>query len=206
MFKFKKQYIPNTISAFRIALVPVYVLLFFGIVPAWDPMISSGVVFVIAGASDLVDGYLARRNHWITDLGKLLDPLADKLMELAVTVSLAIRFGGAFLILAAITVLKEAVMIVGAFIIMRRGRIAVFSNWYGKAATLAWFITVFLVSFVPGVQASAWCHVLCILLIVVMAFAFVMYVIQFQPAIQKTLREIRKSGSGASIGEAEESK
>lgn len=206
MLKFKKEYIPNTISAFRIALVPVYLLLFFGIIPAWDPVISSGIVFVIAGASDLVDGYLARRNHWITDLGKLLDPLADKLMELAVTIALAIRLGGAFIILAAITVLKEGVMIVGAFIIMRRGHIAVFSNWYGKAATLAWFITVFLVSFIPGMQSSAWCHVLCIILMVIMAFAFIMYVIHFQPAIQKTLREIRKSGSSASIGEAEESK
>ena len=198
MISFKKEQIPNYISLFRIFLVPVYVLLFFGVIPWGEPLVSSGIVFVLAGISDLVDGYLARRNHWISDLGKLLDPFADKMMELAVTICLMIRFGGAFILLAVITVLKELVMIVGAYIILRRGKFAVSSVWYGKMATLSWFITVFAVSFIPSTSGSGlWRHVTCFALIGIMAFAFVMYVIHFRKIIARTWKALWSNGNEA---------
>ena len=193
MATFKKEQIPNIISTFRIMLVPLYVLLFFGIIPTVNPLLFSGIVFILAGISDLADGYLARKNHWITDTGKLLDPFADKLLELAVTICLAIHFRRAFLVLAGITIIKEAIMIVGAYIILRRGKYAVFSAWYGKAATFAWFLTVFLVSFFPSAEDNyLWCNIVCIVLISIMTFAFVMYVIQFWDVIIMTARELKK--------------
>ncbi|MBP5289497.1 MAG: CDP-alcohol phosphatidyltransferase family protein [Clostridia bacterium] len=205
MATFEKKNIPNIISVFRIVLVPLYVLLFFGVIPWGEPLISSGIVFIVAGISDLADGYLARRNNWITDVGKLLDPLADKLLELAVTLCIAIRFGNAFILLAAITVIKEGVMIVGAFIILRHGKFAVSSVWYGKAATFAWFLTVLIMSFIPS--AVAWGQYLCIALIGFMAFAFIMYVIHFKDVIAKTWKELHKDkGAKASMTEAEETK
>ena len=208
MITFHKEHIPNYISAFRILLVPVYVLFFCGVVPEWNPLVASGAVLFLAGVSDLADGYLARRNHWISDAGKLLDPFADKLMELAVTICLATRFRGVFFILAGITVIKEAVMIVSSYIILKHGKVAVFSAWYGKAATLAWFLTVFTVSFVPAAPDNdLWCHILCLALIAFMAFAFVMYVVRFRDAIAKTWRELRnKNDADVSLKEAEESK
>ena len=83
----KAKNIPNLISAIRLLLILVF--LFFMFVA--DNTLMALVTFLIAGASDMLDGYLARRNNWVTNLGKILDPLADKLMQFAVLISFNIR-------------------------------------------------------------------------------------------------------------------
>src|SRR5210317_188482 len=71
--------LPNMITVFRIVLVPVlFVLLFFS--PGKLQSFFAGLVFSLASISDCVDGYLARRMNMVTDFGKFLDPLADKLL------------------------------------------------------------------------------------------------------------------------------
>ena len=92
MKRFHAKQIPNCISAFRILLIPLYVLLFFEAIriPSAKPLASAGFVFILAGISDALDGFLARHYHWITDIGKLLDPLADKLLEVVVSICLAV--------------------------------------------------------------------------------------------------------------------
>ena len=67
--------IPNILSIIRICLVGVFVALFFT-----GNEIAALIVFLTAGATDVIDGYLARKNNWITNLGKILDPVADKLI------------------------------------------------------------------------------------------------------------------------------
>lgn len=208
MLKFKKEHIPNYISVFRIILVPLYVLLFFGVISLGvNPMVSSGAVFVLAGFSDLVDGYLARRNNWITDLGKLLDPFADKMMELAATICLAIRFEGVFWFLAGFLITKEVIMIVGAFLIMHRGKFYVSSAWFGKLATFAWTVMVCLISFVPPVHDNpVACDVLCSVLIAIMVFTFLSYFNHFFDKIVKTKNEILHKNETAPLEEIEETK
>lgn len=190
VFRFKTQNIPNYISLFRILLIPVYALLFFGVISPLSihPMVAAGIVFILAGLSDALDGYLARKNHWITDVGKLLDPLADKLMELVVSVCLAIRFSGPFAILAAIIVVKEIVMIVGAYLIMSKSKVYVSSVWCGKLATIVWYILLCVVHFFPTETGKNLflCYLLCIVLILVMLMAFVMYVFNYASQIQTT--------------------
>ncbi len=78
--------LPNLITLGRILLIPVFVLLF--ITPTEDRSLSAAAIFVIAAASDLVDGYLARRTGQVTKLGKLLDPIADKLLVLSALILL----------------------------------------------------------------------------------------------------------------------
>lgn len=73
--------LPNAITVARIAVCPVIFVL--AISPDVVPRIWAFVLFVVAGLSDLWDGYLARRYGWVTDLGKLLDPIADKLLLVA---------------------------------------------------------------------------------------------------------------------------
>jgi CDP-diacylglycerol---glycerol-3-phosphate 3-phosphatidyltransferase len=74
--------IPNAITVARIALCPAIAFLIF--VPTFTARIAAFILFLIAAFSDLVDGHLARKHAWISDFGKLLDPVADKLL-LAVT-------------------------------------------------------------------------------------------------------------------------
>ncbi len=81
---------PNLITLFRIVIVPVVVLLLY--VPAGDVTfarsIAAFVLYVLASLTDLLDGYLARRYQMVTPLGKLLDPLADKLLVCAALIML----------------------------------------------------------------------------------------------------------------------
>ena len=72
------RHIPNVLSAIRLILVGVFIFLF-----ARAKYLACLIVFLTAFFTDLLDGYLARRNNWISDLGKVLDPLADKLMVIA---------------------------------------------------------------------------------------------------------------------------
>lgn len=190
VFRFKTQNIPNYISLFRILLIPVYALLFFDAISLFsiEPMVSAGFVFILAGISDAIDGFLARRNNWITDVGKLLDPLADKLLELVVSICLAIRFSGPFAILAVILVVKEILMIVGAYLIMSKSKVYVSSVWCGKLATIVWYILLCVVHFFPAETGKnlLLCYLLCIVLILVMLMAFVMYVFNYASQIEST--------------------
>jgi CDP-diacylglycerol---glycerol-3-phosphate 3-phosphatidyltransferase len=70
--------IPNAITVARIALCPAVAFLIF--VPTFTARLVAFILFLIAAFSDLVDGHLARKHAWISDFGKLLDPVADKLL------------------------------------------------------------------------------------------------------------------------------
>ena len=85
----QKRYIPNLLSVVRICLVPIFALLFFLDYPRH--VIPAVAVFFVAGATDVVDGYLARKHGWVSNVGKVLDPLADKLMQCTVLICFYIK-------------------------------------------------------------------------------------------------------------------
>jgi CDP-diacylglycerol---glycerol-3-phosphate 3-phosphatidyltransferase len=78
--------LPNLITLARILLIPVFVILFS--TPTPDRSLNAAIIFVIAAVSDLLDGYIARRTGQVTTLGKLLDPIADKLLVLSALILL----------------------------------------------------------------------------------------------------------------------
>lgn len=78
--------LPNLLTLTRILLIPVFVILF--ATPTPDRSLSAAIVFVVAAVTDLLDGYLARRSGQVTTLGKLLDPIADKLLVLSALILL----------------------------------------------------------------------------------------------------------------------
>jgi CDP-diacylglycerol---glycerol-3-phosphate 3-phosphatidyltransferase len=78
--------LPNVLTLTRILLIPVFVMLF--VSPTPDRSLAAAVVFVIAAVTDLLDGYLARRRGQVTKLGRLLDPIADKLLVLSALIVL----------------------------------------------------------------------------------------------------------------------
>ena len=71
------RHIPNVLSALRILMVGVFIYFF-----VQEQYLACLITYITAFLTDLLDGYLARRNNWISDIGKVLDPLADKLMLL----------------------------------------------------------------------------------------------------------------------------
>lgn len=78
--------LPNFITLTRILLIPVFVMLF--ATPTPDRSLSAAIVFIVAAVTDMLDGYLARRNGQVTTVGKLLDPIADKLLVLSALILL----------------------------------------------------------------------------------------------------------------------
>ena len=102
------KYIPNLLSVLRILLVPIFAVLFLYDYP--EHIGAAIAVFVFAGVTDVVDGFLARRFRWITDIGKVLDPFADKLMQCMVLFCTFYK-GLVPLWLLAFVVLKELFLI-----------------------------------------------------------------------------------------------
>ena len=78
--------LPNFLTLVRILLIPVFVVIF--LAPTPDRSLLAAVVFTVAAVTDLLDGYIARRTGQVTKLGKLLDPLADKLLVLSALILL----------------------------------------------------------------------------------------------------------------------
>ncbi|MCP9446946.1 MAG: CDP-diacylglycerol--glycerol-3-phosphate 3-phosphatidyltransferase [Nitrospira sp.] len=78
--------LPNVLTLGRILLIPIFVLIFMD--PTPDRSLLAAVIFTAAAVTDLLDGYIARRTGQITKLGKLLDPIADKLLVLSALILL----------------------------------------------------------------------------------------------------------------------
>lgn len=170
-----KKQIPNILSVIRLLCIPFFVVLFFRNFRAY----AAGV-FCFASATDVLDGYLARRMGWITNVGKILDPVADKLMQFTVLLCLTLSSeGAAFAIALTVLVLftlKETAMLVGAIIVMRTKHSVVASVWYGKLATFIIFIiTITMILYPDNFALSA---VLCALLVCTFLFALIMYYIK----------------------------
>ena len=133
----KLKHIPNILSAIRILLVFVFLFVFF----ALGNIYAALVVFLVAGATDVVDGYLARRNGWITNLGKILDPFADKLMQCTVLVSLCIKnIVPLWFVIPFFA--KELFTLIIGFIVIKRRSVNVVSKWYGKFAVCLFYATI----------------------------------------------------------------
>lgn len=124
--------IPNLLSMVRLALIPVIVYLYR---IRGDHMAALGML-VLSGVTDVADGFIARKFHMVSDLGKILDPVADKLTQLVTLLCLCGRFPHLG-VLAALLVAKE---VTGGFVSLwavRKAGTVPSSAWHGKAATVA---------------------------------------------------------------------
>lgn len=129
--------IPNILSSFRLVLVGVFVYLFVS-----RQYVLSMIVYLTAFATDILDGYLARKHDWITNAGKVLDPLADKLMLFAVLCCFY-SIGKIPLYVLLITFIKDLVMIVIGVVLYSK-KVVVYADWFGKIATGLFFIAIIL--------------------------------------------------------------
>ena len=132
--------LPNARTLIRFLLIGVYVFLYFNEGLAYNELWAFAV-FILAGLTDVLDGYIARRNNQVTKWGKLMDPLADKLMMITVLVCLFIDHVVPTWAMAVI-VLKELLMILGAAFLYKNRKVVVQSNFYGKLATVLFYIAI----------------------------------------------------------------
>lgn len=145
MSSFREKYlthiwnVPNVLTMLRLALIPVFVLLH---AAAMEKLAL--LVFCAASFTDWLDGHIARKYHLITDFGKLMDPLADKLMVCTALIMQGLN--GTFPVAAIIIViLKELVMIYGSSYMLAHD-VVVYANIWGKLAQCS-FILALVLSF-----------------------------------------------------------
>lgn len=122
--------IPNLLSAFRICLIPVFIWLY----SVEQNYIWAAIVLAFSGFTDLVDGFIARRFNMISDVGKVLDPIADKLTQVAMLFCLVFRFPLMLLPLV-LLILKELFAGVTGWLVIRKTGKVYGANWHGKVAT-----------------------------------------------------------------------
>jgi len=134
--------LPNILTILRMCLIPVFAVLYYnGMEPA------ALLVYLLAGATDILDGYLARKWNQITSFGKLMDPLADKLMNLTMIFCLT-HTGYIPVWILIVLIAKELLMVAGSMVLLKglKGeKVVVMANWAGKAATAITIAAVALV-------------------------------------------------------------
>lgn len=131
--------IPNLMSLFRILLIPIMLWLYC----ERQKYMLTAALLVLSGITDVLDGYIARKFNMVSDLGKLLDPSADKLTQAAMLICLMTRFPGMRLPLV-LLIIKEVVNgTIGLFLTSKTGEVFG-AECYGKVATVLLYATLFL--------------------------------------------------------------
>lgn len=145
--------IPNLMGYFRILLIPVFCYLYITAETARDYYIASGVV-LLSSLTDMFDGKIARRFHMITELGKALDPVADKLTHAALALCLATRYPLMWALIALMAV-KEGYMGIMGIKFLKEGKMLDGAMWFGKVCTALLFVVLLVLFFFPSLPTLA---------------------------------------------------
>lgn len=191
--------IPNLISLFRILLIPLIILLYCG----KKHYTATIMVITISGVSDIIDGKIARKFNMVSDVGKVLDPVADKLTQAALVICLIARYPWMWALLALFAV-RECLMLLWGYLTLKSTDTINGAKWYGKLSTVVLYaVMMILILFVdiPHAVATA-LMLLCggtMLLSLVMYSRFYHAILDQAPSgsqQQKTLRIARNVALG----------
>ena len=131
--------VPNILSMIRLCLIPIFVWLYC----VEKEYIWTTIILVFSGLTDVVDGYIARHFNAISDLGKIIDPIADKLTQGAMLICLCTRFRY-MIVLILIMAIKEVTLGILTLILIKKTGKVQSSRWHGKVATVLLYATVVL--------------------------------------------------------------
>ncbi len=184
-YKTKILTIPNLLSFFRICLIPVFIWLYC----VRKNELWTGIVLILSGITDVADGLIARRFHMISDVGKALDPVADKLTQGAMLLCLISRFSLMLIPLLLMTVKEIYMGVAGVMVIRRTGNVPG-ADWHGKAATGLLFAMMILHIFWPEIPSAV--------SIVSVAACTVMVGISFVLYVMRNIRDLKRGSRKAS--------
>lgn len=129
------KHIPNALTILRFIFIP------FIVISLWqEDYLTAFILFTLSGLTDVLDGFIARKFNFISNFGKLIDPLADKLTQLTVLTTLAIKGIIPFWMIIVLAI-KECTMIAGASFLYGK-ELVVSSKWYGKLATVLFYLAI----------------------------------------------------------------
>ncbi len=171
-FRFGKKdilTIPNLLSLFRILLIPQIVWLY----AAADRGYAALAAVALSAVTDVADGFIARHFHMVSELGKVLDPIADKLTQAALLICLAFRYPVLYWVFA-LFALKEILQgLLGLAVVKATGKMQ-FARWYGKLSTVVFYSTMFLL-LLPVELPAILVHILILLCTAALMLAMICY-------------------------------
>ena len=188
--------IPNLLSVIRIALIPVFAVLFNDGNYLW-----AVIVLAISGLTDFFDGKIARKFNQISALGKILDPIADKLSQITIAIMFYITFSNSsdetvktFSWIFLVFLIKEAVMVVGGAIMIMFGLKPVAAELPGKIATFAfYFIMCVIMAFGPDIGILGNVYTLSsTLMLILVGVSVVLTLIAFFSYVPGVFRQIKE--------------
>lgn len=127
--------IPNVMSLFRLCLIPVIVWLYC----MKQNYLLTTLVLLLSGITDIVDGYIARRFNMVSDLGKILDPVADKLTQGVTLLCLSSRFKRMWIPFA-LLIIAAVLMGITGLLAIRKTQTVMSANWHGKVNTVLLYV------------------------------------------------------------------
>jgi cardiolipin synthase (CMP-forming) len=188
--------VPNAISVVRLLCIPLFLVLLFG----REERFQAALLLAVLGATDWVDGFIARRWDQVSELGKLLDPVADRLLLVVAVVAIVID-GSVPVVVAVLTIVRESLVfaMAGLLTLVRAKPIPV--SWLGKAGTFGLMFAYPL--FLAGASDVSWADTatllawLCVVPGLVLGYlAAAMYV----PPALASWRATREGDGGRGVG------
>ncbi|MDO5153663.1 MAG: CDP-alcohol phosphatidyltransferase family protein [Eubacteriales bacterium] len=142
--------IPNLLSLFRLVLIPVYAYIYLHATEDWQYLIA-GTIMAVSCITDMIDGKIARRFNMISTLGKILDPLADKITQFTLTLCLSLKYPILYPVLALFLV-KELFQVIAGISHLRKGKMLPGALMAGKVCTTILFISLIALVLFPNMN------------------------------------------------------
>lgn len=168
--------IPNLLSLFRLALIPVYIYIYLGATQTYQ-YITAGTIMAVSCLTDLIDGKVARRFNMVSTLGKILDPLADKITQFTLTVCLSLKHPQLLPVLV-LFIVKELFQVIAGLVHLKKGKMLPGALMAGKICTTVLFISLIALVLFPNVKAEA-VNAIAIVDTVFLVISFVSYILAY---------------------------
>ncbi len=194
--------IPNWLCFIRIALIPVFTALF-----VKEQYIAAFITMIVAALTDVFDGKIARKFNMVSNLGKILDPIADKLSQIAIVIILLVKFwDGPLKYILFLFIFKELLMVIGAGILMAKGMRPVAAEVWGKLATVVFYtfmITIIAIGpngallsidLIKGLELNNTVIMIMVIISAILAFASLF---GYAPGFIRQLKENKKQSNSS---------
>ncbi|MBE5966945.1 MAG: CDP-alcohol phosphatidyltransferase family protein [Lachnospiraceae bacterium] len=168
--------IPNILCYIRFALVPVFVIMY---IRAQEPKqyLQAAAVVLASGLTDFFDGFIARQYNMVTELGKLIDPLADKLTQAALIFVLVLKIKRMFLLLI-LFVVMQLFMLIAGIVMLKKGKKLNGAKWFGKVSTTVFYGTMLFLVAIPTLNITV-TNLLMLICGAFLLLSFVLYIKEY---------------------------
>lgn len=165
--------IPNCLSYIRIILLPFFVYIYVTATEPKDYYIAAAII-LISALTDLFDGLIARTFNQITELGKALDPIADKLQQAAIAFCLMFKYKYMWIVVL-LFVVKELFMGINGLILLKRGKKLDGAQWFGKVSTAVFYVAMLALIAFPDIDLFI-ANILMAVTFIFLALSFLLYI------------------------------